>query len=124
MKKQFPDVEFADSFLMSRYYNNLCQLQACSILSNVLEERVYSAKPGAKTYSLVPAMGGEKVNEGMCSVAFGRVDQAGLAFFGDVNCETPSVEIATLIITGILGITQTYSTFCKISVIGFGIYIY
>jgi hypothetical protein len=74
------------------------------MLSDVpVKERVYSAKPGAKTYSLVPAMGGEKVNEGMCSVAFGRVDQGGLAFFGDVNCEIQSVEIATSIITEFLG---------------------
>jgi hypothetical protein len=54
---------------MSRYYYNPRQLQACMLSDVPVKERVYSAKPGAKTYSLVPAMGGEKVNEGMCSVA-------------------------------------------------------
>jgi hypothetical protein len=72
-----------------------------TMLNNVpADEVLFGTDAGARSYSLVPSMRGQSIEEGMVAVALGKCGQGTVSFFGDVNHEDETVRTIAIVARG------------------------
>lgn len=71
------------------------------LLKNVdVEDVLFGTTEDSSTYSLVPQMRGQDVEEGQCAVAHGKYGDGSVSFFGDVNAEQETCRVMSIIARG------------------------
>ena len=88
-KSWYPQAKGA---VTSRYNVKACMLQDVQA-----QDALFASVDGATTYSLVPGFGGRTVQEGSTAVAWAKVGEGTVSFFGDVNYEEPTLDIMSVI---------------------------
>jgi hypothetical protein len=64
------------------------------------DEILFGTGADARSYSLVPHMAGQSIDEGMTTVALGKCGQGTVSFFGDVNHEDETVRTIAIVARG------------------------
>jgi len=63
-------------------------------------DALYATGTESKSYSLVPSMGGQDIERGMCAVAIGKYGKGSVSYFGDVNAEDDTCSIISIVAHG------------------------
>jgi len=71
------------------------------LVKNVASDEIlFGTTSESRTQSLVPFMAGQPIEEGVATVAFAQYGEGTVAFFGDVNLETPTLDIMAVLARG------------------------
>ena len=64
------------------------------------EDNLFGTSSESRSYSLVPMMAGQDIDEGLCAIAVGKCGEGSVSFFGDVNAEDDTCNIMSIIARG------------------------
>lgn len=64
------------------------------------KDNLFGTSSESRSYSLVPMMAGQDIDEGLCAIAVGKCGEGSVSFFGDVNAEDDTCNIMSIIARG------------------------